>query len=279
MSAPVVPLPHGGGIPQLGFGTYKLAAADAEAAVRDALEAGYRHVDTAAMYRNEAAVGRALAASGLPREELFVTTKLDNPDHAPAAARAAFERSLSELGLDYVDLYLIHWPLARSTDYVATWETLLELRASGRAREVGVSNFQPEHLRKISAATGEAPAVNQVEIHPYLAQNPLRALHHELGVVTEAWSPLARGRVLGDPAIAGVAARLGRTPAQVVLRWHLQRGDVVIPKASTPARIAENLDVFGFALDAAAMAELDGLDRGQRTGSHPDAVELDQGRR
>ena len=278
MSAPVVPLPHGGGIPQLGFGTYKLAAADAEAAVRDALEAGYRHVDTAAMYRNEAAVGRALAASGLPREELFVTTKLDNPDHAPAAARAAFERSLSELGLDYVDLYLIHWPLARSTDYVRTWATLVEVAASGRARAIGVSNFTATHLRAIVDATGVVPAVNQIEVNPYLTQEPLRALHDELGIVTEAWSPLARGRVLVDPVVTGLAAELGPTASQIVLRWHLQRGDVVFPKSTHRDRMAENLDVFGFELDDAAMAAISALNRDERSGSDPEVVELDGGR-
>lgn len=272
---PTLTLANGTPIPQLGFGTYKIAPADAERAVLAALRAGYRHIDTAAMYGNEAAVGAALAASGVPREDVFVTSKLDNPYHAPQAARAAFDRSLSDLRLDVLDLYLIHWPLAATTDYVATWRVLVELHASGRVREIGVSNFQPDHLRAIIDATGVVPAVNQVEVNPYLTQEPLRALHATLGIVTEAWSPLARGRVLADPVVTALAEGLGRTPAQVVLRWHLQRGDVVFPKSAHAGRIAENLDVFGFELDADAMARLSGLNRDERSGSHPDKVELD----
>lgn len=271
---PTLTLANGTPIPQLGFGTYKIAPADAERAVLAALRAGYRHIDTAAMYGNEAAVGAALAASGVPREDVFVTSKLDNPYHAPQAARAAFDRSLSDLRLDVLDLYLIHWPLAATTDYVATWRVLVELHASGRVREIGVSNFQPDHLRAIIDATGVVPAVNQVEVNPYLTQEPLRALHATLGIVTEAWSPLARGRVLADPVVTALAEGLGRTPAQVVLRWHLQRGDVVFPKSAHAGRIAENLDVFGFELDADAMARLAGLNRDERSGSHPDKVEL-----
>lgn len=271
---PTLTLANGTPIPQLGFGTYKIAPVDAERAVLAALRAGYRHIDTAAMYGNEAAVGAALAASGVPREDVFVTSKLDNPYHAPQAARAAFDRSLSDLRLDVLDLYLIHWPLAATTDYVATWRVLVELQASGRVREIGVSNFQPDHLRAIIDATGVVPAVNQVEVNPYLTQEPLRALHATLGIVTEAWSPLARGRVLADPVVTALAAGLGRTPSQVVLRWHLQRGDVVFPKSAHAGRIAENLDVFGFELDADAMARLSGLNRNERSGSHPDNVEL-----
>lgn len=268
-----------GAIPQLGFGTYKIAPDEAQSAVATALELGYRHIDTATMYGNEAGVGRALAASGIPRDQLFVTTKLDNPDHEPDAARAAFDRSLERLGLDYVDLYLIHWPLARTTNYVATWSTLVELAATGRARAGGVSNFTAEHLRTVVAATGVVPAVNQVEINPYLTQEPLRALHHELGIVTEAWSPLARGRVLDDPTLVRLSAEYGRTPSQVVLRWHLQRGDVVFPKSTHPERMAENLDVFGFELAPDAMAAISGLNRDERSGSDPDKVELGGGRR
>ena len=266
-------LPTGASMPQLGFGTYKIAASDAERAVATALELGYRHVDTAAMYGNERGVGRALAASGLPRDDLFVTSKLDNPFHARDAVRPAFERSLADLGLDALDLYLVHWPLARSTDLAATWDAVDDLLATDAVRAVGVSNFTAEHLRRIIAATGITPAVNQVEINPYLSQQPLRALHRDLGIVTQAWSPLARGRVLGDPVVTRVAADTGRTPSQVVLRWHLQRGDVTFPKSTHPARIAENLDVFDFALDAAAMAALDGLNRDERSGSDPDVVE------
>lgn len=275
---PTLTLAHGTPIPQLGFGTYKIDPADAERAVSTALELGHRHVDTAAMYGNERDVGRALAASGLPRDELFVTSKLDNPHHAPDAARAAFERSLDDLGLDVLDLYLIHWPLAATTDFVATWETLVELQHSGRVREVGVSNFQAAHLRAVIEATGVVPAVNQIEINPYLTQEPLRALHAERGIVTQAWSPLARGRVLDDPVVRRVADACGRTPSQVVLRWHLQRGDVVFPKSTHRERIAENLDVFGFELDAEAMASIDALNRDERSGSDPDVVELGRGR-
>lgn len=263
----------GTAIPQFGLGTYKLAPDETQAVVESALGLGYRHVDTAAMYGNEREVGLALAASGLSRDDLFVTTKLNNPDHAPDAARAAFERSMDALGLEAVDLYLIHWPLAKSTDYVATWRTLIEIAETGRAREIGVSNFQPAHLRRIVDATGVVPAVNQVEIHPYLSQEPLRALHAEWGIVTEAWSPLARGRVLDDPVIGEIAGRGGHTPSQVVLAWHLHRGDVVFPKSVRAERLAENLAATGVELDAADVAAIDALNRDERSGSHPDQVE------
>lgn len=272
---PTLDLRGGTRIPQLGFGTYKIAPDAAQAAVETALEVGYRHIDTAAMYGNEAEVGRALAASGLARDDLFVTSKLNNPFHEPDAARAAFDRSLDDLGLDVLDLYLIHWPLARTTDYAATWGVLIEILASGRVRAIGVSNFQPAHLRHVIEATGVVPAVNQVEVHPYLTQEPLRALHADLGIVTGAWSPLARGRVLDDPVVRDVARRVGRTASQVVVRWHLQRGDVVIPKSTHRDRMAENAAVFDFTLDDAAMAALGALNRDQRCGSDPDQVELD----
>ncbi|QIK71518.1 aldo/keto reductase [Propioniciclava coleopterorum] len=276
---PTVPLPGGGGIPQLGFGTYKVAPEQAEGVVAEALAAGYRHIDTAAMYGNEREVGRALAASGIPRADLFVTSKLDNPYHAVAEVGPAFERSLDDLGLERLDLYLIHWPLARSTDYRATWAAVVDLLATGRVAAVGVSNFTAEHLRAVIDATGVVPAVNQVEINPYLSQEPLRALHRKWGIVTQAWSPLARGRVLTDPQVLAVAHRLGATPAQVVLAWHLDRGDVTFPKASSPARMAENLGALDVAWDADARAVLDGLNRDERSGSDPDVVELDGGRR
>lgn len=275
---PTVTLPTGALIPQLGFGTYKIAPADAEAAVATALEVGYRHIDTAAMYGNEPEVGRALAASGLARDAVFVTSKLDNPFHAPDAVRPAFERSLADLGLEFLDLYLIHWPLARSTNLVATWEAVVALLDTGRVGAVGVSNFTEAHLRTIIDATGAVPAVNQVEVNPYLSQGPLRAVHRELGIVTEAWSPLARSRALTDPVVAAVAASVGRTPSQVVLRWHVQRGDVTFPKSTHRERMAENLDVFDFTLDDTAMATIDALNRDQRSGSDPDAVELGGGR-
>ena len=271
---PTVTLSGGIAIPQLGFGTYKVAPADAERAVATSLEVGYRHIDTAAMYGNEPEVGRALAASGLERDELFVTSKLDNPYHAVAAVRPAFERSLDDLGLEFLDLYLVHWPLARSNDLVATWDAVARLADTGRVRALGVSNYTAAHLRTIIDGVGAVPAVNQVEVNPYLTQEPLRALHRELGIVTEAWSPLARGRVLTDPVVAGVAARVGRTPSQVVLRWHLQRGDVTFPKSTHRDRMAENLAVFDFTLDADALAALDGLNRDERSGSDPDVVEF-----
>lgn len=274
LPVPEIPLPTGASIPQLGFGTYKISPEDAERAVSDALELGLRHIDTAAMYGNERGVGRALAASGLPREELFVTSKLDNPFHEPAAAREAFARTLDDLGLPHVDLYLIHWPLARTTNYVATWETLLEFAEDGRARAVGVSNFQRHHLERIIEATGITPAVNQVEINPYLTQEPLRTFHRERGIVTEAWSPLARGRALTDPVILRIAERLGATPAQVITRWHLQRGDVVFPKSRRRERIAEFCGALDISLDDAAMSAVAALNRDERSGSHPDRVEL-----
>lgn len=274
LPSPVLTLAGGVEIPQFGFGTYKIPQQDAERAVAEALGLGYRHVDTAAMYGNEAGVGRALAASGLPREELFVTSKLDNPYHEPDAARAAFERTMDDLGLDVLDLYLIHWPLPRTTDYVATWGALVGLLETGRVRAVGVSNFQPEHLRAIIDATGVVPAVNQIEVNPYLTQEPLRALHAELGIVTEAWSPLARGAVLDDPVLTGIAERLGKTVSQVVLRWHLQRGDVVFPKSTHPERMAENAGVFDVELSDEDVAAISGLNIDRRSGSSPDTVEL-----
>lgn len=269
-----ITLPNGTRIPRVGFGTYKIPPAQTQQAVESALETGYRHIDTADMYRNEAEVGAALKASGIPREDLFVATKLNNPYHEPDEAKAAFERSMDALGLDVLDLYLIHWPLPRTTDYVATWGALVQILATGRVREIGVSNFKEEHLHRIIDATGVVPAVNQVEVNPYLTQEPLRAVHAELGILTEAWSPLARNRVLDDPVLVEVAHRVGRTPAQVVLRWHLQRGDVVIPKSTHPERMAQNLDVLGFELDDEAMAAISGLNRDERSGSGPDDVEL-----
>lgn len=261
-------------MPRIGFGTYKVAAEHAEATVATALEVGYRHIDTAAMYGNEAEVGAAIAASGIDRDDLFITTKLDNPYHEPAEAKAAFGRSMDALGLEVLDLYLIHWPLPRTTDYVATWGALVDLQATGRVREIGVSNFTEEHLRAIIAATGVAPAVNQVEVNPYFTQDPLRAVHDELGIVTQAWSPLARGRLLDDPALLEVAASLGRSVSQVVLRWHLQRGEIVIPKSTHRERMVENFSITDFTLDDAAMATITGLNRDQRSGSGPDDVEL-----
>lgn len=280
--APTVQLSTGASMPQFGVGTYKVPDDQAEGVVAEALAQGYRHIDTAAMYGNERGVGRALAASGLARDDLFVTTKLNNPDHAPQAARDGFAASLDLLGLDYVDLYLIHWPLAASTDYVATWRTMLEFQADGRARAIGVSNFQPNHMRAIIEATGVVPAVNQIEVTPYLTQEPLRALHQELGIITEAWSPLARGRVFDDPAVGAVAERLGCTPAQLVLAWHMARGDVVFPKSTSPERMRDNAGAIEVlrsgAITEDVVAELAALNVDERSGSHPDEVELDSKR-
>jgi diketogulonate reductase-like aldo/keto reductase len=240
------------------------------AAVSLALEAGYRHIDTAAQYANEAGVGQAVRAFGIPRSELFVTTKCPNPDHGYEQARAACQMSLERLDLGPIDLYLIHWPVPSRDLYVDTWRAFIELQAEGLVRSIGVSNFHPAHLERLIAETGVAPVVNQIELHPRLQQRELRRLHAQLGIVTEAWSPLARGELLDDPAVVAIAARHGRTPAQVLIRWHLQIGNVVIPKSVTPERIVENLDVFGFELTAEDIAAIDALDRGGRIGPDPD---------
>nr|WP_211176916.1 aldo/keto reductase [Pseudonocardia acidicola] len=257
-------------IPQLGFGVFLVPVGETEAPVATALETGYRHIDTARIYDNEQEVGAAIATSGIARDDLFVATKVWNDDQGRDATLAAFDASLSRLGLDHVDLYLIHWPVPSADRYVETWKALQEINASGRARAVGVSNFQISHLRRLIDETGFVPAINQVELHPNLTQEPLRAFHAEHGIVTEAWSPLARGALLEDPAVGKLAAKHGKSPAQVILRWHLQLGNVVIPKSVTPARIAENFDVFGFELDADDMAALSALDNGTRIGPNPD---------
>ncbi|MBM7440300.1 aldo/keto reductase [Streptomyces sp. HB132] len=271
-TVPTVTLNNGVTIPQLGFGVFQVPDDETTAAVTGALEAGYRSIDTAAVYGNEAGVGRALAESGIPREELFVTTKLWNADQGHDAALAAFDASLDLLGLDHVDLYLIHWPTPARDLYADTWQALEKLLADGRIRAAGVSNFQPAHLRRLREESPLVPAVNQIELHPGLQQSELRAVHAEHGIATEAWSPLAQGALLDDGTILSVAARHGRTPAQVVLRWHLQLGNVVIPKSVTPARIRQNIDVFDFELSAADMDAIAGLDRGMRTGPDPDTL-------
>ncbi|MDV9186944.1 aldo/keto reductase [Streptomyces sp. SR27] len=272
-AVPTVELADGVEIPQLGFGVFQVPDDETTAAVTAALETGYRSIDTAAIYGNEAGVGRALAASGLPREELFVTTKLWNADQGYDATLRAFDTGLAKLGLDHVDLYLIHWPAPGRDLYRDSWRALERLAEEGRARAVGVSNFQPGHLRRLMAGTTLIPAVNQVELHPGLQQSELRAFHAEHGIATEAWSPLAQGAVLDDPAITAIAARHGRSPAQVVIRWHLQLGNIVIPKSVTPARIRENFDVFGFTLTDEEMGKVAALDRGLRTGPHPDELD------
>ncbi|MER5204235.1 aldo/keto reductase [Streptomyces sp. NPDC002825] len=271
-TTPTVTLNNGVEIPQLGFGVFQVADDATTAAVASALEAGYRSIDTAAVYGNEAGVGRALGASGLAREELFVTTKLWNAEQGHDATLRAFDDSLAKLGLDYVDLYLIHWPAPARDLYRDSWRALERLADEGRIRAAGVSNFQPGHLRRLMDGATLTPAVNQIELHPGLQQSELRAFHGEHRIATEAWSPLAQGAVLDDPAITAIAAAHGKSPAQVVIRWHLQLGNVVIPKSVTPARIRANFDVFDFALTDEEMATVAGLDRGLRTGPHPDEL-------
>jgi 2,5-diketo-D-gluconate reductase A len=267
---PSVALNDGREMPQVGFGVFKVPADETAEAVTTALQAGYRAIDTAAAYRNEAAVGEAIRASGLASEDVFVTTKVWSNDQGAERTRTAFAASLERLGLDHVDLYLIHWPAAERGLYSETWRTLVEFRDDGRARSIGVSNFHPDHLRRIVDDSGVVPAVNQIELHPRLQQRKLRRLHAELGIVTEAWAPLARGHVLDDPAVTALAGKHERTPAQIVLRWHVQLGNVVIPKSVTPERIRANIDLFGFELDDGDMRSLEALDAGERTGPHPD---------
>lgn len=268
---PTVPLRGGVDIPQLGFGVFQVPPANTFEVVTHALDAGYRHIDTAAAYGNEAQVGQAIRASGIDRGEIFVTTKCFNDDHGHEEARGAFKDSLERLEVDYVDLYLIHWPVPSRDRYVETWRALIELRDEELIRAIGVSNFGPAHLARIVAETGETPAVNQIELHPRFQQAGLRREHADRGIVTEAWSPLAQGAALTDPVIAELAAEHGRTPAQIVLRWHLQLGNVVFPKSATPERIAENIAVFDFHLSDGEMGRIAELDRGERIGPDPDA--------
>ncbi|WP_210491650.1 aldo/keto reductase [Patulibacter sp. SYSU D01012] len=270
MTVPTITLKSGIEMPQLGFGVFQVPDDETEAAVTAALQAGYRSIDTAAIYGNEAGVGAAIAKSGIPRDELFVTTKLWNSEQGHDSTLRAAEESLRKLGLDHVDLYLIHWPTPDRDRYVETWKAFEQLQKDGKTRAIGVSNFQPAHLERLFAESHVVPDVNQVELHPYLTQAPLRAFHAEHGIATEAWSPIAQGAVLDDPTIAAIAERLGRTTAQVVLRWHLQIGNVVIPKSVTPERIRQNIEVFDFELTAEDVLAIDALDRGHRTGPDPD---------
>ena len=276
MSIPNIELNDGHSIPQLGFGVFQIDPAETERAVRVALEVGYRHIDTAEMYGNERGVGEAIRASGLDRGEVYVTSKLNNSFHEPDEARQAFDRTLSELGFDHVDLFLIHWPLPTlyDGDYVSTWKTLEEFRADGRSRSIGVSNFQVEHLERLAAETDTVPAVNQIELHPYFQNREVRSYDEEHGIATEAWSPIAQGDVLDDPVVTEIAAKLGRTPAQVVLRWHVQRGNIIFPKSVTPERIRENFEIFDFEIEPADLEQIDGLDRGEagRIGPNPDQM-------
>ncbi len=275
MSAvPGITLNDGNTIPQLGFGVYQIGPEDTAQAVGKALEIGYRHIDTAEMYGNEKGVGEAVRASGLDRGDVFVTSKLNNGFHEPQDARDAFERTLSELGFDYVDLFLIHWPLPTlyDGDFVSTWKTLEEFHRDGRARSIGVSNFQIEHLEKLAAETDTVPAVNQIEVHPYFANDRVRGYGREHGIATEAWAPIAKGKLLDDPTITQIADNVDKTPAQVVLRWHIQRGDIVFPKSVTPSRMKENFELFDFELDPSDVEAITALDQGEegRTGPNPD---------
>lgn len=267
---PRLELPGSSSIPQLGFGVFQVPPAETAEPVIRALQAGYRHIDTASAYRNEAAVGQAIRSSGLERSEVFLTTKCFNDDHGYEQAKRACHDSLHRLEMEHIDLYLIHWPVPAHDRYVETWKAFIELRDEGLVRAIGVSNFQPAHLRRIIHETGETPVINQVELHPHFQQAGLRREHEELGILTEAWSPLAQGAVLEEPAIREIAQQHGKTPGQVVIRWHLQLGNVVIPKSVTPARILENLDVFGFELSEQQMQAIEALDAGQRIGPDPD---------
>ena len=270
-TVPTITLNNGVEIPQLGFGVYQVKPEETAQAVQTALEVGYRHIDTAEMYGNEAGVGEGIRNSGIPREEVFVTSKLNNGFHAHDDALKAFDGTLEALGSDYVDLFLIHWPLPGiDVDYVETWKALEEIYRSGRAKSIGVSNFNAHHLRKLFSETEVRPAVNQIEVHPYLAQDDLRAFDADHEIATEAWSPIAQGKVLDDPTIVRIAEKHGRTPSQVTLRWHVQRGDIVFPKSVTRSRVEENFDIFDFALTEDDMREITALDRGERTGPDPD---------
>lgn len=274
-TVPTITLNDGHEIPQLGFGVFQIPSEETAEAVSRALEVGYRHIDTAEMYRNERGVGEAVRASGIDRGEVFITSKLSNAFHHPEDARRAMEHTLSELGSDYVDLFLIHWPLPTlyNGDYVSTWKVMEEFKQQGRARSIGVSNFQVPHLERLAAETRVTPAVNQIELHPYLLNEEVRSYGENHGIHTEAWSPIAQGAVLDDPVITRIAERLGRTAAQVVLRWHLQRGSIVFPKSSTPSRIEENFELFDFELEDADVEAITALDKGEegRTGPHPDS--------
>jgi diketogulonate reductase-like aldo/keto reductase len=272
-NVPTVALSSGAHMPQLGFGVWQVPDGEAQPAVAEALRVGYRSIDTAAMYRNESGVGRAITESGLDRAEVFLTTKLNNDGHGHDAALSAFDASLERLGTDYVDLYLIHWPQPNQDKYVNTWRAFIEIQHSGRARSIGVSNFTAEYLQRLIDETGVAPAVNQIELHPYLQQREMRAFHADHGIATEAWSPLGQGgALLADPAVAAVAEKYGASPAQVVIAWHLAHGIVAIPKSVTPSRISENFAAAGITLADDDVSMIDSLDRDGRIGPHPGTV-------
>ena len=269
-SVPTISLNNGVEIPQLGFGVFQIKPEDTVKATTSALEIGYRHIDTAQMYGNEREVGLAVRESGIPRDEVFVTSKLNNNRLERDDILRSFDQSLADLGFDQLDLFLIHWPLPAVADYVARWKVMEEIYADGRVRAIGVSNFQPHHLSNLFGHSEVRPAVNQVEAHPFLTQDELRAFDAEHQIVTEAWAPIARGKVNDEPVIAEIARQAGKTPAQVTLRWHIQRGDVVFPKSVTRSRVEENFDIFDFQLDESAMAAISALNRDERTGPNPD---------
>ena len=269
-TVPAIALNDGTTIPQIGFGLWQVPPSEAEAASAEALAVGYRHLDSAAVYANEAEAGAALAKSGLAREDVYVTTKLWNPDHGYDEAMRAFDTSMTKMGLEQLDLYLIHWQCAQHGKFIDTWRALIDLQKSGRVKSIGVSNFKEPALRQLIDVTGVIPVLNQIELHPWLPQLDMRAVHAEYGIATESWSPLASGQLINDPTLAGIAAKHGKSTAQVMIRWHLQQGLIVLPKSVTPSRIAENIDVFAFELDADDMATIAGMENGHRTGPDPD---------
>lgn len=275
-NVPSITLNDGSTIPQFGLGAYKLPPDDTVAAIRTALELGYRHIDTAEMYQNEAEVGEAVESSDIDRSEIFITSKLNNQFHAPDDARRAFAETLEKLRSEYVDLFLIHWPLPSNpdVDYVETWKVLEEFKKDGRARSIGVSNFQVPHLERLAAECETVPVVNQVELHPYFQNKDVEAYGREHNIVTEAWSPIARGKVLDDPVITEIAESLGKGPAQIVLRWHIQRGFVVFPKSASREHMQQNFAIFDFELSDEQLEQIDQLDKGEdgRIGPHPDQM-------
>jgi len=277
MTVPDLQLNDGATIPQLGFGVFKVPPAQTQATVEAAFEVGYRHIDTAEMYGNEAGVGAAIRASGLPRDELFITSKLNNGFHRPEDARKAFDQSLVDLGLEQLDLFLIHWPLPTryDGDFVSTWQTLAEFAADGRTRSIGVSNFEPEHLERIIDETGVVPAVNQIEVHPFLTNEAAREASRAHGVLVEAWSPIARGRATEHELLREIGERYGKTGSQVTLRWHVERGDIVFPKSMRVERMRENFEIFDFRLTPDEVAAISALDEGEsgRTGPHPSKMD------